>query len=418
MIQKILIANRGEIAVRIIHSCKIMGIKTVAAYSKCDKDSFAVFLADESVCIGDNNPSESYLNTSAIITAAKQKNCDAIHPGYGFLSEDPEFAQQVTEAGLVFIGPSPEVLSKTFDKVTMKSIAKRLRCPIIPDATKTDKYPIMIKASHGGGGMGIKIVNNKNDYEKCLKSAQSEVQSGFSNAEIMHEKIIDVYKHIDIQFVADKYGKITLFPARDCSIQQNFQKIIEETPAPNLLKSTLAKMEQDALNIISKVKYDNVGTVEFLLKKDMDYCFLEINSRLQVEHTITEEVTGIDLVEQQIRMATGEHNKLPEKISAKKHAIECRLRATSLGEINVFNIPAGKDIRFDTFIYQGYEMKPYYDALIGKIIVSDKRRENAIKKMEMALDETIIRGAKTNVDELFGIVSSPNFKSGKYSIFR
>lgn len=416
MIKKMLIANRGEIAVRIIRTCRILGIKTVVAYSKCDKDTLAVFLADEAICIGGDNPSDSYLNTSSIIEAAKKTGCDSLHPGYGFLSENDEFAKRVEECGIVFIGPSSSVLEKTANKFLTKETAKKLGIPVIPSASK-DKYPLMIKSSYGGGGKGIKIVKDKKDFDYCFKSAKLSLGSGFSGDDFFLEQIIDLYKHIDVQFVADKFGKISILPARDCSVQSHHQKFIEETPVSSVPKELLERMEQDATKIVAKVGFDNVGTVEFLVDKQMNYYFLEINSRLQVEHTITEEVTGIDLVEQQIRIASWQKNRLPAKVGAKKCAIECRLSATSAGELNIFNLPAGKDVRIDTYIYQGYQIKPCYDPLIAKIIVSDKKRSRAISKMKFALDEVIILGIRTNVDELYETISREEYMTGKYSYF-
>lgn len=416
MIQKVLIANRGEIAVRIIRTCRILGIKTVVAYSECDKDTLAVFLADEAICVGEDNPSGSYLNASAILEAAKKTGCDSLHPGYGFLSESDEFAKRVEECGIIFIGPSSSVLGKTANKFLMKETAKRLGIPVIPSASK-DKYPLMIKSSYGGGGKGIKIVRNKDDLDYCFKTAKVNLSAGFSGDDFFLEQIIDLYKHIDIQFVADKFGKVSILPARDCSIQSHYQKVIEETPVSSIPKELLKKMEQDAAKLVANVGFDNVGTVEFLIDKQMNYYFLEVNSRLQVEHTITEEVTGIDLVEQQIRMALGQKNHLPTRVRAKKCAIECRLSATNTGELSIFNLPAGKDVRIDTYVYQGYRLKPYYDPLIAKIIVSDQKRQRAILKMKLALDEVIILGAHTNVDELFETISREDYVTGEYSHF-
>lgn len=416
MIQKVLIANRGEIAVRIIQTCRILGIRTVVAYSKCDKDTMAVFLADEAICIGDSSPSDSYLNILAILEAAKNTGCDSLHPGYGFLSENDEFAKRVEESGIIFIGPSSNILEKTANKFRMKETARKLGIPVVPSADK-DEYPLMIKSSYGGGGKGIKIVKNKEDFDYCLKSAKLSLSTGFSGDSFFLEQIIDLYKHIDIQFVADKFGKISILPARDCSVQSHYQKVIEETPVSNIPKELLEKMEQDAVKLIKEVGFDNVGTIEFLVDKQMNYYFLEINSRLQVEHTVTEEVTGIDLVEQQIRTASGQKSRLPMKVGAKKCAIECRLSAMDNGELNIFNLPTGKDVRIDTYIYQGYRIKPYYDPLIAKIIVSDKERRRAISKMKLALDEIIILGAHTNVDELCETISQDDYIVGSYSYF-
>jgi acetyl-CoA carboxylase biotin carboxylase subunit len=417
MIKKMLIANRGEIAVRIIKTCRILGIKTVVIYSECDKDTLAVFLADEAICIGGDKPSESYLNTSMILEAAKKTKCDSLHPGYGFLSENDKFAKQVEDSGLVFVGPSSDVLKETTNKLLMKKSAKKLGIPTIPSANRDNNYPLIIKPNYGGGGKGIRIVKSKQDYDICLRSAKQELNDGFNSNELYLEQVVDLYKHIDIQFIADKFGKISILPIRDCSVQSHHQKIIEETPSSSMPKKLIEEIEKDAIKLITKVGFDNVGTVEFLIDKQMNYYFLEINSRLQVEHTITEAVTDVDLVEQQIKIASGYKNQLPLKVKAKKCAIECRLYAENTGKLNIFSLPTGKDVRIDTFIYQGYQIKPYYDSLIAKIIVSDKNRVKAIAKMKLAIDETIILGVRTNIDALYEIISSKDFATGKYSVF-
>lgn len=415
MIKKMLIANRGEIAVRIIQACRAMSIKTVAAYSSCDKDTLAVFLADETVCIGDSEPSESYLNIDHIISAALSKKCDAIHPGYGFLSENAEFAKRTKENNILFIGPSPAVLLKTADKSLMKKTASNLGIPTIPPAN--NHFPLMLKSNYGGGGKGITIVNNETELNNCLEAAKIELNGAFKGDGFLYEKIVDIYKHIDIQFISDKAGNISIFPPRDCSVQRRYQKLIEETPAASIPADLLDKMSQDTAKIASAVDYDNVGTAEFIVDKQMNYYFLEVNSRLQVEHTITEEATGVDLIEQQIKLAMGRKNSLPRFIKAKKHAIECRVSANAPGELNIINLPSGKDIRVDTAAYQNYAIKPFYDPLIAKIITSDRSRTKAIAKAKLALDSTIIMSTSTNIDELYRIINSSEYRSGHYSIF-
>ena len=415
MIKKLLIANRGEIAIRIIQTCRTLNIKTVAVYSECDKDTLAIFLADESVCIGDDKPSDSYLNIPAILEAAKKTGCDSVHPGYGFLSENYEFAKCVEESGLLFIGPSPSTLQKTANKQQIKKLAEQLGIPVIPSTNQKNKYPLMFKPTYGGGGKGIKIINSEDEYNSYLKTAKREIIDNFKGNGFFTEKVIDTYKHIDINFIADKHGKISILPARDCSLQQHYQKVIEETPVSSISKEILEKMQQDTIKLVSAIQYDNIGTVEFLIYKKMNYYFLEINSRLQVEHTITEEATGIDLVEQQIRLSLNKNNQFPVIMKAKKCAIECRLVAEKTGNLNIFSLPSGKNIRLDTFTYQGYQMKPFYDSLIAKIITSDDNRKKAILKMKDALDRTIILGVPTNVDKLYTAISSQAFLDATYS---
>ena len=418
MIKRILIANRGEIAVRIIRACKELGITTVIAHSACDKDTMAVFMADESVCIGGNSPSDSYLKMNNILQAAKNYKCDAIHPGYGFLSEDFSFASEATKSGIVFIGPSPKVLNLTTDKQKVKQVAEKLGIPVIPKAKPTDDYPLYLKSNFGGGGKGIRLLQNSEEYKRQIKEAAREVDSGFTKNKLFLEKAVDVYKHIDIQFISDAKRNITILPARDCSVQNNYQKFIEETPAASVPRNLVSKMKEDTEKLVSEIEYDSIGTVEFLVDKNNNYYFLEINSRLQVEHTITEEVTGIDLVKAQILIADNTINRLPAKIEANCHSIECRILAKTSGCLNIYNLPSGKDIRLDTYIYQGYEMKPFYDPLMIKLITKASSRSNAIAKMKLALDEMIISGVETNIDDDWNIVSSKEYSDGSYSIFR
>lgn len=415
MIKKMLIANRGEIAVRIIRTCRAMGIKTVVAYSACDKDTLAVFLADEAICIGDNEPLKSYLNIGNIIAAALKTKCDAIHSGYGFLSESAELAATAEKNNILFIGPDSDILKITADKSLMKKIASGLNIPVIPSSN--NQFPLILKPNYGGGGKGIAIIDSKSELKDHIEITKKEVIDAFNNSSFIYEKVIDVYKHIDIQFLADKYGNITIFPPRDCSIQKRYQKQIEETPAVGIPTELVEKMSQDTTKIAKTINYNNVGTVEFIVDKEMNYYFLEINPRLQVEHTITEEATGIDLVEQQIKLAPGKKNTLPRTINAQKHAIECRVSANTPGEISIINFPSGKDIRVDTAIYQNYEIKPYYDPLIAKIITSNKSRRIAIEDMKTALDLTLTMGPPTNVDELYELINSKDYRSGKYSHF-
>lgn len=431
MIKKILIANRGEIAVRIIKTCKELDIKTVAIYSKCDKDSYHVFLADESYCIGDNDLLNSYMNINGIIQIALKTKCDAIHPGYGFLSENHEFVRLVEENGLIFIGPSSEVMKKVSNKQELKERLKEINIPLIV-SEKLEKflinkkdlsnYPVLIKRIDGGGGKGIKIINSAKELEEELLVLKTVLKENFNIQNYYIEKYIEVIKHIEIQVISDKYQNISILPERDCSIQRDFQKIIEETPSTYYNKEIINKIKEDTLKIFKYLNYDSIGTAEFLIDKNNNYYFLEINPRIQVEHTITEEVTNIDLIEEQIKISSNLKNKRKEKILHKKHALECRINSEdpdnnfllSSGKINFLNIPSGKSIRIDSYIYQGYYVKPYYDSLLLKIITYGKERKKVISKMKLALDELIISGIKVNSDFNYKIISQKDFEFGKY----
>lgn len=432
MIKKVLIANRGEIAIRIIRTCKSMGIKTIAVYSKCDKDSYHVFLADEAICIGGNDIKDSYLNINNIISAAINTKADAIHPGYGFLSENYEFAKRVEENGLVFIGPTSDILKIMSDKSDVKIKVKNMGVPVIDGQSYEDfsikpnlDFPIMIKSKFGGGGKGIRVINDKDEFASKEKTIKEELRNSFNESDLYIEKYINVYKHIEIQLIADKYGNISALPERDCSCQRKYQKFIEESPSIIKDKELINRIKESAILIFKKLNYNNIGTVEFLLDKENNYYFLEINARIQVEHAVTEMVTDIDLVKEQIRMADGLENKYKNIIKAKKYAIECRINAEdpennflpSIGEVNIFNIPSGSNIRVDTYIYQGYNLKPYYDSLIYKIIVYGDNRKDTVKKLYNYLDEFIVFGIKTNINYLQNIIDSKDFLNGSYSIF-
>lgn len=416
MIKRILIASRGEIAVRIIRTCKILGIETVVVCSKSDKDSYPVFLADRAICIGEDDVKDSYLNIEKIINAAKTCDCDAIHPGYGFLSEDPDFATRVEKEGIIFIGPSAKTLKLAADKLKLKETAKKLRIPVVKTVEETN-YPVLIKSRFGGGGKGIRLAKNKHEFEAAKNEIKKELGVSFKNDSIFFEKPIKTFKHIDIQFLADNFGNISIFPPRDCSVQRNFQKVIEETPAPDITKSLLKNLEDATRKIVEKLQYTGAGTAEFLLDFDLKYYFLELNARLQVEHTITEEITDIDLIEKQIEIASNAKLDLKEKIEAHGHAFEARIIAKTPGEAHIYNLPNGKDVRLDTYIYQGYNVKPFFDPLIAKLIVRGKTRERALIKLKLALDEIIVEGIKTNVDELRAIIDDEEFEYGTYSFF-
>lgn len=430
MIKKILVANRGEIAVRIIKTCKELNIKTVAIYSKCDKDSYHVFLADEAYCVGNDNPSSSYLNADSIIQIATKTGCNAIHPGYGFLSEDYDFTKKVIDNNLIFIGPSLNVMKQIYDKQKLKDLLKKINVPLIDSYKLKDFvklkdrqiYPVLIKQINGGGGRGIIKVSSSSELEQTIKELKKSLNKAFDLDNYYVEKYIDVYRHIEVQVVADKYGDISILPERDCSVQRNFQKFIEETPSSLNNKELLNKIKNEALEIFRFLKYDNVGTAEFLVDNDYNYYFLEINARIQVEHTITEVVSGIDIVEEQINISNGNKNKKETFIFPNYYALECRINAedpddnfiSSSGKIDILNLPCGRNIRVDSYIYQGYSLKPHYDSLLMKIITYDKIRDRAINKMKNCLDELIISGIKTNIDFNYKIINEKDFKKGNY----
>lgn len=430
MIKKILVANRGEIAVRIIKTCKELNIETVAIYSKCDKDSYHVFLADEAYCVGDNNPSNSYLNVDSIIQIAIKTGCRAIHPGYGFLSEDFEFAKKVIDNNLIFIGPSLDVMNKIYDKQKLKDILKKINVPLIDSYKLKDfiklkdkqVYPVLIKQINGGGGKGIKKVSSSLELEQAIKELKKALNKTFDIDNYYVEKYIDVYRHIEVQAIADKYNNYSILPERDCSVQRNFQKFIEETPSSINNRKLLDEIKNEALKIFKYLKYDNVGTAEFLVDSKYNYYFLEINARIQVEHTITEVVSDIDIVEEQINISNGNKNERETFILPNYYALECRINAedpdnnfiSSSGKIDILNLPCGRNIRVDSYIYQGYSLKPYYDSLLMKIITYDKIRDRAVNKMQTCLDEIIISGVKTNIDFNYEIISNKDFKKGNY----
>jgi len=430
MIKKLLIANRGEIAVRIIKTCKELNIKTVAIYSKCDKDSYHVFLADEAYCVGNDNPNDSYLNIDRIIQIAINTKCDAIHPGYGFLSEDYNFEKKVVNNNLIFIGPSLEVMYKIHNKQKLKGLLKEINVPLIDswklkDFIKIKKellYPVLIKQVNGGGGRGIKIVSSAQELEYAIRSLRNSLKDDFNINNYYVEKYINSYRHIEVQVIADKYGNISILPERDCSIQRNFQKFIEETPSSIKNKKLLENVKKEALKIFEFLKYDSIGTAEFIVDNNLNYFFLEINARIQVEHTISEIVSDLDLVEEQINISNGHKNEKDLFIIPKCYALECRINAedpnnnfvSSGGKIDILNIPCGRNIRIDSYIYQGYLLKPYYDSLLMKVITYDKIRNRAISKMKTCLDEIIISGVKTNIDFNYEIISKNDFEKGNY----
>lgn len=437
MINKVLIANRGEIAVRIIRACREMGIETVAVYSKADETALHVQLADEAVCIGPAASKDSYLNMENIISATVISGADAIHPGFGFLSENARFAEMCRQCHITFIGPSPELIHKMGNKSEARKTMMEAGVPVVPGTkepvytaeeakTIADNmgYPVMIKASSGGGGKGMRISRSPEDFEENFRMAQMESVSSFSDDTMYIEKYIESPRHIEFQILGDAYGHVIHLGERDCSIQRRHQKVLEESPSPAMNEALREKMGRAAVQAAKAVGYESAGTIEFLLDKHRNYYFMEMNTRIQVEHPVTEFVTNVDLIKGQIRIAAGEPlNICQEDIEFKGHAIECRINAEnpemnfrpSPGKIERLHLPGGKGIRVDTAVYAGYTIPPYYDSMIAKLIVLGKSRNEAIKKMKSALSEFIVDGIDTNVDFQMEIMNHPKFQSGDFS---
>ena len=435
MFNKILIANRGEIAMRIIRTCKEMGIKTVAVYSSADSESLHIRFADEAVCIGPAVSSESYLKPSNIISAAEITNSDAIHPGYGFLSENAKFSKICDEHNIKFIGASFDMINKMGDKATAKATMKAAGIPTIPgsegviesfeDALKIGNkigYPIMLKATAGGGGKGMREVWNKEEFSKAWESATKEAKASFGDDGMYIEKLIEEPRHIEIQIVGDSTGRACHLSERDCSIQRRHQKLTEETPSPFLDDRLRKKMGEAAVKATKFIKYEGAGTIEFLVDKHKKFYFMEMNTRIQVEHPITEQVIDFDLIREQILVASG------EKISGKNyfpkmHSIECRINAEdpfndfrpSPGKIETLHFPGGHGVRLDTHVYSGYSIPPHYDSMIAKLITTAQTREEAINKMKRALDEFLIEGIKTTIPFHRKLMDHPDYISGNYS---
>ncbi len=435
MFKKILIANRGEIAVRIIRACKELGIKSVAVYSKADKDALHKQLASETVCIGEALPQDSYLNVERIISAALSTGCDAIHPGFGFLSENPEFARMVEKCGLTFIGPNPEVMEKMGNKAMAIKSMIDAGIPIVPGSHKAvDKdeakkiadeigYPVLIKASMGGGGKGIRLVKIKGDFDYLYNEAKEEAIKYFSNGEIYIEKYIESPRHIEVQVMCDKHGNVVHLFERNCSLQRRNQKMVEEAPCQSISNDLKNKLYTSAVKACKAVGYDSVGTIEFLVDKNENYYFIEMNTRIQVEHSVTEEVTGIDIVKNMIKIAYG--LKLPykqEDITLNGYAIECRITAEDMnnnfspspGKIEFMHVPGGMGVRIDSAVYSGYQIPPYYDSMILKLIISGKTRLECIRKMRASLEELIIDGIPTTTEFHYVLSFHPTFILGNY----
>ena len=435
MFKKILIANRGEIALRVIRTCKEMGIKTVAVYSTADADSLHVRFADEAVCIGPPPSNLSYLKMVNIISAAEITNADAIHPGYGFLSENAKFSKICQEHGIKFIGASPEMIEQMGDKATAKATMKAAGVPCVPgsegiledfeDAKKVAKeigYPVMMKATAGGGGKGMRAIWKEEDLEKAWESARQEAAAAFGNDGMYMEKLIEEPRHIEIQVVGDAYGKACHLSERDCSVQRRHQKLTEETPSPFMTDELRDKMGEAAVKAAEFIKYEGAGTVEFLVDKHRNFYFMEMNTRIQVEHPITEQVIDYDLIREQIMVAAGipisGKNYLPQL-----HSIECRINAEdpyndfrpSPGKITVLHAPGGHGVRLDTHVYAGYTIPPNYDSMIAKLITTAQSREEAINKMKRALDEFVIEGIKTTIPFHRQLMDNPDYVAGNYT---
>jgi acetyl-CoA carboxylase, biotin carboxylase subunit len=435
MFKKILIANRGEIALRIIRTCREMGIKTVAVYSTADKDSLHVKFADEAVCIGGPKGQESYLNIPHIMAACEITNADAVHPGYGFLAENAKFAQICADHGIKFIGPTPEMINKMGDKITAKDTMIKAGVPVVPggegllesvdEAKKLAKqigYPVIIKATAGGGGKGMRVVWNEEEIEKAYSAAKMEAGASFKNDGLYMEKFVEEPRHIEIQVAGDQYGNVCHLSERDCSIQRRHQKLVEESPSPFMTPELRHKMGEAAIKAASAINYESVGTVEFLVDKHRNFYFMEMNTRIQVEHCVTEEVVSYDLIKEQIKIAAG------EKISGRNyepqlHAIECRINAEdpyndfrpSPGKITVLHTPGGHGVRVDSHVYAGYVIPPYYDSMIGKLITVAQTREEAINTMYRALSEYVIEGVKTTIPFHLQLMQNEDFRKGNFT---
>lgn len=429
MFSKILIANRGEIAVRIIRACKEMGIATVAVYSEADKNALHVALADQCYCIGGPEASESYLNENQIISAAILAGAQAVHPGYGFLSENAHFARACRRNGLVFIGPDPESMERLSDKAILKTLIRDTGLSVIPGtkavasvleakrAAAKIGYPVMLKACAGGGGRGIRLIRSEDELEDAYQQATSEAILAFGDGSVYLEKYISPARHVELQILADEHGNAVCLGDRDCSLQRRNQKLLEETPSPAVNDAQRQKMIELAVDAVKKIGYVGAGTLEFLLDRDGSFWFMEMNVRLQVEHCVTEMLTGFDLVKWQIRIAAGIPLSFTQKdVKMKGSAIECRINAGSCGTLKMLHVPGGPSVRFDTCLIAGTVVSPYYDSLLGKLIVYAKTREETLRKMRAALCELVIDGLPTNIEEQLRIIEDERFASGNYDL--
>ncbi|MEZ4763187.1 MAG: acetyl-CoA carboxylase biotin carboxylase subunit [Calditrichia bacterium] len=436
MFKKILIANRGEIALRIIRACKELGVRTVAVYSTPDENASHTIFADESVCIGPAEGSKSYLNTTSIIAAAEITGADAIHPGYGFLAENADFAEMCNSINLTFIGPSATVIRKMGDKAVAKETMQAAGVPGVPgskgilktidearDICNKTGYPVMLKAVAGGGGKGMRIVRKEADLESSFMMARAEAEASFSNGDLYLEKYIENPRHIEIQILADRFGTVLQLGERECSIQRRHQKLIEEAPSPVVDPDLRKRMGDVAVKGARSVNYESAGTIEFLLDKSGNFYFMEMNTRIQVEHPVTEMVYGVDLIKEQIRIAAGEKLKIKQsELTPRGHAIECRINAEDPernfmpmpGVINNLHLPGGPGVRVDTHIYNSYKVPPYYDSLLAKLIVSARNRHDAIRRLNRALDEFVVEGIKTTIPFHKYVINTPEFIEGDF----
>lgn len=436
MLSKVLIANRGEIAVRIIRACRELGVQTVAVFSEADRGALHAQIADEAICIGPAATKDSYLNMKAIVAACEITGADAVHPGFGFLSENAVFANTCKRCGVTFIGPNAESMELMGDKARAKDTMKKAGVPVIPGSDGVVKtleeayeiadeigYPVMVKASAGGGGRGIRLVKEKSELENAMTSAKQEALQFFGNDDVYLEKVVVNPRHIEVQILADQYGNVVHLGERDCSLQRRNQKVLEEAPSPFMTEELRARMGEAAVKAAKACDYWNAGTIEFLVDENRNFYFMEMNTRIQVEHPITELVTGIDLVKQQILIAGGE--KLPmkqEDIHLTGHAIECRINAEnpkynfrpSPGRITALHMPGGPGVRIDSAVYQGYEITPYYDNMIAKLIAYAPDRQQAIQKMKWALAEFLVEGVDTNIDFQLALIRDPDFEAAHY----
>ncbi len=437
MFEKILIANRGEIAVRIIRACREMGIGTLAVYSEADRNSLHVRYADEAVCIGPPPSTDSYLNIPAIISAAEIGDVDAIHPGYGFLAENAHFAEVCKSCNINFIGPSPESMRQMGDKNTARKIAKKAGVPVVPgsdglvdsrekalEVARHLGYPVLIKATAGGGGRGMRIAHNDISLANAFFTAKNEAERAFKNGGVYIEKLVEKPRHIEIQILADMRGNTVYLGERDCTIQRRHQKLIEESPSPVVSPKLRARMGKMAVRIAEAVKYIGAGTVEFLLDRSGNYYFIEMNTRVQVEHPVTEMVTGVDIIIEQIRIAAGEKMRVEQKdIVLNGWAMECRINAEdpdknfmpSPGKVSLFHPPGGPGVRVDSAVYSGYTIPPHYDSMVAKLICHGKSRNDVIRRMQHCLDEFLVEGIKTTIPFDRIVLNDPNFQKGKYA---
>ncbi len=434
MFNKILIANRGEIALRIIRTCKELGINTVAVFSEADKDSLHVLFADEAVCIGPPSSQESYLKIPALMAAAEVTGADAIHPGYGFLAENAEFSEICADSGIKFIGPGPDMINKMGDKAFAKETMKKVGVPVVPGSDGAVKnvaeakkiaaeigYPVMLKASAGGGGKGMRIVMNESEIENAFQTASNEALSAFNNGELYLEKFIEKPHHVEIQIIGDQHGNVVQYGERDCTIQRRHQKLIEESPSPIISPETRKKMAEAAVLGAKSVNYEGAGTVEFIVDKDQNFYFIEMNTRIQVEHPVTEMVNEVDLIKEQIRVAAGEKISAPHR-AAYGHSMEFRINAEdpakgfrpSPGKIENLHFPGGFGVRIDSHIYNGYIIPPFYDSMVAKLIIWAENREEVIKRAKRALEEFLIEGIQTTIPFHLQVLEHEAFQKAEY----